>query len=213
MGTPGFLQFNWQAQGSVTTKVVNGISVAEHIRAKHPWAFELLSSVHVTHAVRTNHYTFDGDYANSPGRYHEGTFEQAHTHPIIVLDDRRNVVQVIHNELKRGVSAIPYDIYEKFNSAYSIWKDLCEDPRYTCEVWWPEHSCVVLNNHIVLHGRATPSVGSDAERIMVWGYTRKDITENRYRLLKQRQLELQQGIRDDCTRNIPNQVLKSFRAA
>merc|ERR1712048_851546 len=60
--TPGFLQFDWQAQGSVTTKVVNGISVAEHIRATHPWAFELLSSVHVTHAVRTNHYTFDGDY-------------------------------------------------------------------------------------------------------------------------------------------------------
>merc|ERR1712190_606544 len=127
-----------------------------------------MGSVCVTHAVRTNHHTFDGDYANSPGRYHDGTFEQAHTHPIIVLDDSGSVIQVIHNELKRGVSAIPYDIYEKFNSAYSIWKDLCEDPRYTCEVWWPEHSCVVLNNHFVLHGRATPSAGSDAERIMVW---------------------------------------------
>jgi len=205
--TPGYLQFNWQAQGSVTTKVCNGISVAEYIRETNPKAFKLLSTIHVTHAVRTNHYTFDGDYANSPGSYHEGTFEQAHTHPIILLDKDDNVVQVIHNELKRGVSAIPFEVYDEFNEAYTLWKDLCEDPRFTCEVDWPEHSCVVLNNHFVLHGRATPVAGTEIERIMSWGYTRKDITENRYRLLKQRQLELEAGIHDDYTRNIPNQVL------
>ena len=91
-GTPGYLQWNWQAQASVTTKVCNGISVAEYIRATSPRAFELLSTVHVTHAVRTNHYTSDGRYANSPGKYHSGTFEQAHTHPIIVVDDNKKVM-------------------------------------------------------------------------------------------------------------------------
>ena len=96
------------------------------------------------------------------------------------------------------------------NEAYTMWKDLCEDPRFTCEVEWPEHSCVVLNNHFVLHGRATPVPGSTSERVMVWGYTRKDITEMRYRLLQQRRLELEKGISDDCTRNIPNQVLMSM---
>jgi len=208
--TPGYLQWNWQAQASVTTKVCNGVSVAEYIRETNPSAFKLLTTVHVTHAVRTNHYTFDGEYANSPGRYHEGTFEQMHTHPIVKLDDDGNVIQVIHNELKRGVSAIPFDVYDEFNEAYSLWKQLCEDPRFTCEVEWPEHSCVVLNNHIVLHGRATPLPGDCTERIMVWGYTRKDITENRYRLLKQQQLSDAQGISDDYTRTIPNQVLKAL---
>merc|ERR1719316_1907467 len=61
--TPGYLQWNWQAQGSVKTKVTNGVAVAEHIRRTDPAAFELLSTVHITHAVRTNHYSSDGNYA------------------------------------------------------------------------------------------------------------------------------------------------------
>ena len=56
----------------------------------------------------------------------------------------------------------------------------------------------------MLHGRATKPQGT--ERVMVWAYALKHITELRYRLLKQRQLE-RGGLSDEWTTRLPNQLV------
>ena len=200
---PGFLQFMYQAQGSVSTKVVDGVSVAEELRAVDPEAFRLLSTVPLTHSLRTIHYDANGDYCHL-GSQHDGVFEDCHTHPIIELDGGGGVRRVAHSEIKRGVCALPYDAFGPVMRAYEKWLRLVEDPRFVVPVEWPEHSCIVLNNHRVLHGRATKPQGT--ERVMVWAYALKHITELRYRLLKQRQLE-RGGLSDEWTTRLPNQLV------
>ena len=53
-GTPGYLQFMYQARGSVTSKVCDGLAVAEHLRQHHPKDFEMLAKVNVTHSTRNS---------------------------------------------------------------------------------------------------------------------------------------------------------------
>ena len=72
-------------------------------------------------------------------------------------------------------------------------------------VEWPEHSCIILNNHRVMHTRASPPEDG-VERIMVWAYAQKHITELRYRLLKQQQVE-REGVSDAWTTRLPNQIV------
>jgi len=207
---PGYFQYNWQVQGSVQSKVCNGITVAEHLREADPEAFELLSTVHVTHALRTNHYSFDGSYKAPESKLHDGTFENMHTHPIIELDADGNITKISHNELKRGIAAVSFDQWEKFHAAYSKFSQLCEDPKNTLVFDWPERACIVINNHFVMHGRATQP--PDTERIFVWAYTMKEHAEDRYRLLQQWKLEEEQGLNDDWSRPVPNQVLLNMQA-
>lgn len=85
-------------------------------------------------------------------------------------------------------------------------EELVEDEKFKCNFDWPEHSVIVMNNHRVLHGRATVAAG--VERTMVFGYVMKTIYENRHRLLKQRQAERNNPVLNDkwLTR-LPNQVL------
>ena len=64
----GYLQFMFQAQGSVRTRICDGLAVAEELRRSDPAAFDLLSTVHLTHSLRTIHYDAHGDYkARVPG--------------------------------------------------------------------------------------------------------------------------------------------------
>ena len=53
-GTPGYLQFMYQARGSVTSKVCDGLAVAEHLRQHHPKDFEMLAKVNLTHSTRNS---------------------------------------------------------------------------------------------------------------------------------------------------------------
>ena len=53
-------------------------------------------------------------------------------------------------------------------TAYTKWMRLVEDPRFVIPLEWPEHSIILVNNHRVLHGRASrPADGT--ERVMVLG--------------------------------------------
>ena len=166
----------------------------------------------MTHALRTAHYTRDGQYTKDVGTDHEGVFEDEATHPIFNL--RPNAVgesyleSVRHQEIKRGVCAIPFDKQDAFMAAYRKWIDLCEDERFAAYVDWPENSLIVLNNAWVMHGRGIPKPDS-GERVMVWGYVQKHIIDLNYRLLKQRELE-QHGIDGKWSSRIPNQVLAHF---
>ena len=207
-GTPGYLQFMYQARGSVTSKVCDGLAVAEYLRQHHPKDFEMLSKVNVTHSIRNSIYAKDGGYnrESNAGGY---TFELAHTHPILCLDEDGHLSKVVQSETKRGVSALPFEIYEPYMNAYKRWVALLEEDRFKCKFDWPEHSMVVMNNHRVLHGRAEVLRG--VKRSMVFAYVMKTVYENRYRLLKQRQAEQKSPeINHKWLTRLPNQVLTSL---
>ena len=93
-------------------------------------------------------------------------------------------------------------------AAYEAWLVLVEDPRFCVPVEWPEGSCIVLNNHRVMHGRANkPADGT--ERVMVWAYALKHVTDLRYRLLLQRRRE-REGLSDAWTTRLPNQLVREI---
>jgi len=209
-GTPGFLQFMHQAQGSVRSKVCDGLALAAHVKKHHPEAWRLLTTVEITHSSRNVLYCRDGKPRNVYDPSVEPVpFELVHTHPIIELNCDGQVEKIVQSETKRGVCALPYDVYEPFMQAYKLWTDLCEDPRFIKDFDWPEGSVIVLNNWRALHGRATVPPGT--ARTMAFGYINKNLVENRYRLLKQLQTERDHPSLDSqwLTR-IPNQVLRGM---
>lgn len=156
------------------------------------------------------HYDRDGNYCHL-GSDHDGVFEDCYTHPIIELNAAGDVCKVAHSEVKRGVCALPYDIYPAAMEAYAKWMRLVEDERFTRWLDWPEHSLLVTNNHRVLHGRATqPTDGK--ERCMVWAYAYQHTTDLFYRLLLQRQLE-RAGMSDAWTTRLPNQIVRALSSS
>jgi len=206
-GTPGYIQFLYQAEGSVRSKVCDGLALAQYVKEHHPEAYKILTTVEMTHSSRNTLYTREG----APRSVYDKTtapapFELVHTHPIIQLDADGEVEKVVQSETKRGVCALPYDVYDDFMEAYELWTQLCEDDRFVKHFDWPEGSMVVTNNWRTLHGRATVPPGM--ARTMAFGYLNKVLVENRYRLLKQNQTERANPSLDSrwLTR-VPNQVL------
>jgi len=209
-GTPGFLQFMYQAEGSCRSKVCDGIALAEYMKDHHPKEFELLTTVEITHSSRNNLYSPGGAPRNVADPKVEGwPFELVHTHPVIQLDAHGQVEKVAQSETKRGVCGLPFDKYESFMKAYKLWINLCEDQRFMKHFDWPEHSMVVMNNWQILHGRA--SVPPEMARTMVGGYIAKVNFENRYRLLKQMQTEqANPSLNATWLTRLPNQILANI---
>jgi len=206
------IQWMAQVQGSVVTQVCNSYAVADRLRLEDPEAFELLSTVPVTHSLRTFHYGPDGSYAHIRDPHHDGIFEDCATHPIIELAPDGAIRKITHQEIKRGVCAIPYDRFSKFLKAYTKWSRMCESPEFCAKVHWPENSVIAVNNHFVMHGRGLPYIRGEKERVMVWGYSQKHITDLRYRLLKQWVAEERYGVPQNSLTNLPNQVLHQMMA-
>eukprot|EP00437_Effrenium_voratum_P033125 CAMPEP_0181475676 /NCGR_PEP_ID=MMETSP1110-20121109/41310_1 /TAXON_ID=174948 /ORGANISM="Symbiodinium sp., Strain CCMP421" /LENGTH=621 /DNA_ID=CAMNT_0023600927 /DNA_START=76 /DNA_END=1941 /DNA_ORIENTATION=+ len=208
-GTPGYLQFMYQARGSVRSKVCDGLAVAEYLRQHHPEDFNLLCGVTLTHSSRNSIYARNGAYRRDAHDAEGFSFELVHTHPILTLDKEGLLEKVVQSETKRGVSALPFDLYDRYMKAYKRWTLLVEEDRFKCNFDWPEHSMVVMNNWRVLHGRA--EVPSGEERTMVFAYVMKTIYENRHRILKQRQAERRNPeVNDKWLTRLPNQVLTSL---
>jgi len=208
-GTPGYLQFMFQARGSVASKIVDGLMVAEHLRQNHPEDYDLLCKVNVTHSTRNNIYAKSGVYCRDAEGLEPFSFELVHTHPILTLDKDGRLEKVVQSETKRGVSALPFDVYDRYMTAYKRWTSLLEEPGFKCNFDWPEHSMVVMNNWRVLHARAQVPPGM--QRTMVFAYIQKTIYENRHRLLKQRQAERKNpDVNDKWLTRLPNQVLTSL---
>jgi len=206
-GTPGYLQFMYQAQGSVRSKVCDGLALVTHFRERYPEEFELLTTVQLTHSIRNEIYGKDGAYRGRSAA--PATFELVHTHPVIQLDGEGFLEKVVQSETKRGVCALPYDTYERFMAAYRLWTELVEQPRFICSFDWPEHSVVAMNNWRTLHGRA--SVPPGVERTMCFGYIAKTIAENRYRLLRQRRAQRRDpSMSARWLTRLPNQVLQAL---
>jgi alpha-ketoglutarate-dependent taurine dioxygenase len=204
---PGWLQFMWQANGGCIARACDAFAIAEDLRVSDPEAFRLLTTVPVTHSMRTMHYSVDGKFIPPRDEFHWGVFEEAHTHPIIELTPTGNVRRVAHTETKRGACAIDFEVFDDYMTAYKKFMAMVEDPKYCIEVPWPEHGVIVYNNWRVLHGRGIPT--DQKERVVAGGYLQKHIAEMRYRLLKQREIELK-GLSGCWTTRIPNQVLSGL---
>jgi len=207
-GTPGFFMFLYQAEGDVRSKVCDGLAIAEYMKEHHREAYELLTKVHITHSSRNNLYTREGNAIDPTDPNSKGdAFELCHTHPILGLDEKGRLDKVVQSETKRGVTALPYSVYEPFMEAYVLWSQLVEDPRFVHHFDWPEGTMVVTNNWRVLHGRAAVPPGMS--RAVAIGYVNKNTVENRYRLLKQYQAERADPSMDHrwLTR-LPNQALE-----
>jgi alpha-ketoglutarate-dependent taurine dioxygenase len=204
---PGWLQFMWQVNGGCLARGTDGFAIAEDLRASDPEAFRLLTTVPVTHSMRTMHYSVDGKYISPGEEFHWGVFEEAHTHPVIELTPTGEIKKVAHTEGKRGACAIDFEVFEEYMAAYSKFMDMVEDPKYCIQVSWPEHAVIVYNNWRVLHGRGIPT--DQKERVVAGGYLQKHLAEMRYRLLKQRELEMS-GLGAGWTQRIPNQVLSDL---
>jgi len=130
-GTPGFLQFLWQAEGNCRSKVVDGVAVAEYFKENFPEQYKLLTEVHITHSSRNNLYTTEGAPRNIHDPSQKGfPFELVHTHPVIELDANGRVEKVVQSETKRGVSALPFDVYDKYMEAYRLWSGLAEQKQF-----------------------------------------------------------------------------------
>mgnify|MGYP000035024079 CR=1 FL=1 len=219
-GMPGYLQFMQNLQGGVRSYVSDGLAVARYIEKHFPEDYELLTTVQVTHSFRNQLYTVSGKYKDisAPDDPSDPVdpYEVCHTHPIIELakDGSGRIERIAQSETKRGVCAIPFDVYESFMAAYRRWTSLVEDPRFVHEFEWPENGMVVCNNYRVLHGRADLAPGD--ERTLIVGYSGKGITDNRYRLLCQRRAERDLGYNENSGRSpiwmsrLPNQVLSNF---
>lgn len=204
-GIPGFLQFMYQAEGNVTSKVCDGLAVAQYVQDHHPQAFDILCNVEFTHAIRNMVYTKDGASRdlNDPHAT-PWEFELVHTHPILQMKDGV-IERIVQSESKRGICSFGFDQFEQVLEAYNLWTKLCEDERFVKSFHWPEHTALVTNNWRVLHGRA--SVAPDVERTMVFGYANKNLVDNRYRLLKMKQFARDKNISEKFLMRNPNQVL------
>lgn len=212
-GMPGYLQFMQNLQGDVQSYVTDGLAVAHYIKEHYPDDFELLTTVQVTHSFRNKLYTESGAYKNIAAEddHQDPTdpYEVCHTHPVIILasDGTGDIERIAHSETKRGVCAIPFDVYQPFMRAYRRWMTLVEDPMFVHKFDWPENGMIICNNYRVLHGRADLAPGD--ERTLIVGYSGKSLTDNRYRLLCQEKAKRDHFSNNNSkwTSRLPNQVL------
>eukprot|EP01050_Picozoa_sp_SAG11_P004107 SAG11_NODE_253_length_11591_cov_15.933693_14_plen_104_part_00 len=56
VGTPSFLHFMYQVEGSIQSMVSDGLAMTDHLRMNHPDAFEILSTVPITHSFRNERH-------------------------------------------------------------------------------------------------------------------------------------------------------------
>jgi alpha-ketoglutarate-dependent taurine dioxygenase len=214
-GTPGYLQFMQNLQGPVTSYVCDGLAVAKHMESHFPDEYRLLTEVSVTHSFRNRLYTRGGHYRDIGSSEDSSAdpadpvdpYEVCHTHPVIMLAGDGSIERIAQSETKRGVCAIPYELYARYMQAYRHWTKLVDDPKYVHKFDWPENGVVVCNNYRILHGRADLAPGD--ERTLIVGYTGKGITDNRYRMLRQLRAERDLGCEHDplWMSRLPNQVL------
>eukprot|EP01084_Bolivina_argentea_P167514 290715_1 len=210
-GTSAYLIWMHQFKGDVISKVCDGLAVAKYIKEYYPNEFNLLSTINVTHSFRNVIYSKDGDLRTTLGNNNVSEFETIQTHPIIQIDNNNNIKRIVHSESKRGVCAIPFDIYDEYMNAYKLWCQLVDDDRFIVKVEFNENNVIVMNNWRLLHGRAT-MVNQESDRILVGAYTTREIFDNRYRYLHQKRIENKNDLFCDkkSTTRIPNQVLSSL---
>eukprot|EP01084_Bolivina_argentea_P167515 290716_1 len=211
--TSAYLIWMYQSQGDVMSKICDGLAVAKYIKEYYPNEFNLLSTINATHSVRNVLVSKEGILRQTLNNDNVSDFEGVQTHPIIQIDNNNNIKRIAHSEAKRGVCAIPFDIYDEYMNAYKLWCQLIHDDRFIVKVQVNENNVMVLNNWRILHGRGI-MINPKNDRIFVGAYSTKEIFDNRYRYLHQSHIVQNnkhfKNIDTKSATRIPNQVLKKL---
>jgi len=136
-----YLHFKYQATGSISSKVCDGLALANYMKDHHPECFHLLTTVPLQDGCRG-------------------------TEPVIKLDQNGQLEKVVQAKAENWLFALPFHIYGRYMEAYRRWSEVAEDPRFACNFNWPEHSMIAMNSWRVLHGAQMPV---STQRTMTFG--------------------------------------------
>ena len=74
--------------------------------------------------------------------------------PIIQTDHAGNVIRIQYNEVFRTPSTVPFEHFEAWYNAYTVFNDMIHGPEFEVEVPMGKGQMLILDNWRVLHGRA-----------------------------------------------------------
>lgn len=121
---------------------VDGLSIAEKLKFKEPWAFEALTQIHIS-----AHSTGDSDTNLRPTPAH---------FPIIRLDDSTGeVCQIKFNNDDRSTLSLTTLQTEQFYAALREWSNLVRAEENELWIQLKPGRAVIMDNWRVLHGRSS----------------------------------------------------------
>lgn len=115
--------------------LVDGLHVAESIRAEDPDAFEALTTISV------------------PGRYVEAGVHLTASRPPIRLDANGDIAQVSLNNYDRAPMRLPRAEMAEFYRAYGVLHERANDPANRIEIRLEPGDALLFDNWRTLHGR------------------------------------------------------------
>lgn len=204
----GYIGWMHQYAGNSVGRVCDGLALSEELRLRHPDQWRLLTEVQVYHGHRHRGYNTSGSASElDSSQANVAEYELSHAHPVFRVDANGHLVQVVHSEHKRAVWDIPYDTYEPFLEAYSLFCELAESSVYVKEYPWAAGELVLQNNYRLLHGRASVEPGK--LRAITGGKHPRFQFENRWRLLKMNNMRDAGlvGLDEQWLIRVPNSVL------
>jgi len=209
-GSPGFVAFMQQVEGVSTTKLADGMAIVDEFRRTMPEAFELLSTVPVSHGMRHRLYSDAGAPRDVQSASAFREFELSHDVPVINLWKSGGLQKLVHSETKRTIlSSVPPKQYKEFVLAYDAFCRLAEDPKFVVEIPWPQGRTLAFNNHRMLHGRANILT---TPRTLHGCYHTRAQCGHKYRLLKMRLVEKQLHLNERWTTHLSDAALHTMAA-
>jgi gamma-butyrobetaine dioxygenase len=155
-----------EAQGGASI-LVNGLRVAEELRANDPEAFRILSTRPI-------------DF-----RFHDEEYDIRHRAPMIEVDQAGHPKSIHFNNWIRAVIDVPEaDMEATYGALRTLWR-LLRDRRFQIRLRLEAGEMVAFDNAYVLHGREAfdPITG---RRHMQTCYLDRDLVFSRLRLLERR---------------------------
>ena len=142
-------------------QLVDGLAIAEKIRAEYPDYFEILSKI------------------NIPGRYIKTETYLEAKRPLIRLNDQQEVVQVSFNNHDRAPFRLDNESMNQFYEAYKVFHNLANDKSRQFEFMLEPGTVLTFDNWRVLHARASLT----GYRQLCGGYHNREDFESRLRLI------------------------------
>ena len=142
-------------------QLVDGLAIAEKIRAEYPDYFEILSKI------------------NIPGRYIKTETYLEAKRPLIRLNDQQEVVQVSFNNHDRAPFRLDNESMNQFYEAYKVFHNLANDKSRQFQFMLEPGTVLTFDNWRVLHARASLT----GYRQLCGGYHNREDFESRLRLI------------------------------
>ena len=142
-------------------QLVDGLAIAEKMRAEYPEHFKILSSI------------------NIPGRYIKTDTYLEARRPLFRLNDQGEVIQVSFNNHDRAPFRLDNESMSQFYDAYRIFHNLVNDKRRQFEIMLEPGMVLTFDNWRVLHARSSLT----GYRQLCGGYHNREDFESRLRLI------------------------------